>query len=136
MTNESNNLEYATRRLLELQDSRDWDAVEASIDPGMVAHVGTDELDADGWMAMGKMFYAAFPDARHTLERTVVQGDIVVAIGRFGGTHKGELMGIPATDRKVAIGVMTAYRYEGGKIVEHWGQFDSAGLMQQLAPRS
>ena len=136
MTSESQDLEKATRRLLELQDSRDWAAVEACVDPGMVAHVGTEDLDAAGWVAMGTSFYAAFPDARHHLERTVVQGDIVVAIGRFGGTHKGELMGIPATGRAVTIGVITAYRYQGGKIVEHWGQFDSAGLMQQLAPPS
>ncbi len=136
MTNKSNDLDHATRRLLELQDSRDWAAVEASIDPGMVAHVGTNDLDAQGWMGFGKMFYEAFPDARHELERTVVQGDVVVAIGRFGGTHRGELMGFSGTNRRVSIGLITAYRYAGGKVVEHWGQFDSAGLMQQIAPQS
>ena len=136
MHSKSNDLELATRRLLELQDNRDWAAIEASVDPGMVAHVGTNDLDAEGWMGFGRMFYEAFPDARHRLDRTVVQGNVVVAIGRFGGTHRGELMGIPGTNRKISIGVITAYRYEGGKVVEHWGQFDSAGLMQQIAPQT
>jgi predicted ester cyclase len=41
-------------------------------------------------------------------------------------------MGILPTGRSVSTDVIMVYRLEGGRIMEHHGQFDSAGLMQQL----
>jgi len=41
-------------------------------------------------------------------------------------------MGIPATGKEATISVMLIYRIAGGKIVEHWMNADSLGLLQQL----
>ena len=59
-------------------------------------------------------------------------GDKVIARARFSGTHQGEFMGIPATGKRVSFGVIDIVRYADGKVVEHWGQMDNLGLMQQL----
>jgi predicted ester cyclase len=48
------------------------------------------------------------------------------------GTHQGEFMGIPPTEKRVTIMEIRIYRIIGGKIVECWGLFDQMGLMQQL----
>jgi predicted ester cyclase len=48
------------------------------------------------------------------------------------GTHKGEIMGIPPTNKKVTVSLIVIDRFAGGKIVEDNGQFDALGLMRQL----
>ena len=41
-------------------------------------------------------------------------------------------LGIPPTGKAVSIGVIDIIRLADGKFVEHWGQMDSMGMMQQL----
>ena len=41
-------------------------------------------------------------------------------------------MGVPATGKSVSFGVIDIVRITNGKLVEHWGQMDSMGMMQQL----
>ena len=48
------------------------------------------------------------------------------------GTHRGELMGIPATGKAVAAPGSVFYRVAGGRIAEFRGQVDIMGLMRQL----
>ena len=62
----------------------------------------------------------------------IAEGDKVVVRSTWSGTHKGELMGIPPTDKSVSFGVIDIIRIAGGKFVEHWGQTDEMGMMQQL----
>jgi predicted ester cyclase len=77
-------------------------------------------------------FFDAFPDAHATLDDVIVEGDKAVIRYTFTGTHKGELMGIPATNKKVKLSVIEIDRFAGGKIVEIWERFDTVGFMQQL----
>jgi len=46
--------------------------------------------------------------------------------------HLGEFQGLPATGKQISLSVMHIDRVENEKIVEHWGQGDALGLMQQL----
>ena len=48
------------------------------------------------------------------------------------GTHKGEFMGAPATNKVVTIQEIHIGRFSDGKVVEHWGLEDFLGMMQQL----
>lgn len=75
----------------------------------------------------------AFPDIRtKTIEPTLVDGDLEAAHVVLTGTHKGELMGVPATNRSVEFETLDIIRVEGGKVAEHWGVTDVMSLMQQL----
>ena len=78
------------------------------------------------------MFRGAFPDLQVTIEDMIAEGEKVVVRVTMRGTHQGEFMGIPATNKKIEIGEMHIVRFAGGKMVEHWGQEDSLGTMQQL----
>jgi steroid delta-isomerase-like uncharacterized protein len=75
---------------------------------------------------------SAFPDFKATIDDIVAEGDKVVVRQTWSGTHKGEFMGIPPTGKRVSFGVIDIIRIAGGKAVEHWGQMDSMGMMQQL----
>ncbi len=78
------------------------------------------------------MFLSALPDLHFTIEDLVAEGDTVVARYTARGTHQGELLGIPPTNRHVAISVLEIYRLVDGKIAEQWVTMDALGMMQQL----
>ncbi len=88
--------------------------------------------DREGVKQLTAMLHSAFPDFKTTIEDMVAEGDKVVIRQTWTGTHKGEFMGVPPTGKSVSFGVIDILRIAGGKIVEHWGQMDSMGLMQQL----
>jgi steroid delta-isomerase-like uncharacterized protein len=75
----------------------------------------------------------AFPDIRiGSVEPTMVDGNLEAARVILTGTHKGELMGVAATNRSVEIESIDIIRVENGKVAEHWGVTDTMSLMQQL----
>jgi len=76
--------------------------------------------------------YNAFPDLHFTIDDMVVEGDKVATRWTITGTHKGEFMGRPPTNKKVTIWAITIDRIAGGKIVEEWGVSDTLGTWQQL----
>jgi predicted ester cyclase len=63
----------------------------------------------------------------------VAEGDkVAVHVNNNTGTHKGEFLGIPPTDKKdtfVGVGFLTI---RDGKIIEQWSVNDTMGLMQQI----
>ena len=76
--------------------------------------------------------HSAFPDLQMNVEDMIAEGDKVVARVRMSGTHQGEFMGIDPTGNRVEISGIDILRVADGKIVEHWGNFDDLGMMQQL----
>jgi predicted ester cyclase len=126
------NTKELARTFYDILDAQRWDAALELVSPQVRSHMGGADLDRDGWIGMGKMFYAAFPDGKHEILQIVAEGDRVVLIGAFSGTHRASFQGIPPTGRKIRTELAIALRFVEGRVVEHWGVFDSAGLMQQL----
>src|SRR5438034_9048441 len=86
----------------------------------------------DGLKQMMTNFRQAFPDLHVTLDDTIAEGDKVVMRTTMHGTQKGEFMGIAPTNKEVTISGIDIVRFQGGKAVEHWGNQDDLGMMQQL----
>jgi len=76
--------------------------------------------------------FNAFPDVHFTIDDMVAEGDKVAVRWTMTGTHKGEFMGRPPTNKKVTGWGITIDRIVGGKYVESWVRYDNLGLMQQL----
>jgi steroid delta-isomerase-like uncharacterized protein len=74
----------------------------------------------------------AYPDLLWTIEDTIAERDKVVACWTLSGTHKGDYMGVPATNKKVSVGGMTIHHIAGGKIMDSHTNWDALGMMQQL----
>ncbi len=74
----------------------------------------------------------AFPDLEITVHDILAEGDLVVIAWSGGGTHLGDLMGIPPTGQKGIMSGITFNRMQDGRIVERWGNNDQAGLFVQL----
>jgi steroid delta-isomerase-like uncharacterized protein len=62
----------------------------------------------------------------------IAEDDRVAWRWRMHGTHRGELMGIPATGRETTTSGITIHRIRDGKIAEAETVWDQLGLLQQL----
>ncbi len=117
----------------EVQNRHDIGALDKLFSPDFVDHSGISALpNLDGAKEFFTMFFTAFPDIQATIHDLCVDGDKVWARKTFHGTHRGEFMGIPPTNKPVEINVIDIHRVVDGKITEHWAVGDMLGLMQQL----
>jgi steroid delta-isomerase-like uncharacterized protein len=78
------------------------------------------------------VFVAGFPDLRFTIEDMITEENKVVVCWTLSGTHKGEYMGIPATNKKVSIEGITIHHLANGRIMDSYAMRDIWGMMQQL----
>ena len=78
------------------------------------------------------MFMAAFPDLRFTPDEMIAEGDKVVVQATMSGTHKGEFMGIPPTNKSFKVHAIDIVEIHDGKATAHWGLVDQGGMMEQL----
>jgi steroid delta-isomerase-like uncharacterized protein len=86
----------------------------------------------EGALQLVTAYRNAFPDLRLTIDEQVTEGDKVVTRWTADGTHKGELAGIPPTNKSTTVSGIVVDRFVNGKIAESWGIFDEFGMMQQL----
>jgi steroid delta-isomerase-like uncharacterized protein len=74
----------------------------------------------------------AFPDLKMIPDDVIVEGNKIVTRWILRGTHKGEGLGFPATNKSVQVIGIGIHVYKGGKVVDSWTSMDSMGLAQQL----
>jgi steroid delta-isomerase-like uncharacterized protein len=74
----------------------------------------------------------AFSDLRMAEADNVKEGDKLAFRWLLSGTHEAEFMGVAGTGRRVEAMGMDIVRVAGGKIVDHWGEFDAMGLLRQI----
>jgi steroid delta-isomerase-like uncharacterized protein len=85
-----------------------------------------------GYKQFLSMYLSAFPDLQIQIEDQIAEEDRVVIRFTAHGTHKSELMGIPASGKEVTFSGINISRIGGGKVRERWEEVDMMGLMQQL----
>jgi steroid delta-isomerase-like uncharacterized protein len=73
-----------------------------------------------------------FPDLKITIEDLIAEGDYVVYRGTARATQQAPYLGIPATGKQAAITVIEEFRFQNGKIAEHWGGPDTMDMVQQM----
>ncbi len=77
--------------------------------------------------------YAAFPDARYRLVRTIANRDGLIACEwRFRGTNTGPFGNLPATNRTVEVPGASILQTKNGKIAWLHGHYDRRSLLKQL----
>ena len=118
----------------ELINGKDTDVVDKFVAADIVDHNPAPGFPpgGEGLKQMMTMFFSAFPDLKSVTDGIIAEGDMVVGRHTTTGTHTGEFMGIPATNKQVSISEIHWVRIAGGKFVEHWGLSDDLGMMTQL----
>lgn len=88
--------------------------------------------DVAGFKAGLAEMRKSFPDLRMSVERTIAQGDLLVAHFKMSGSQLGEFMGAPASGKTFSVEVIDIVRMTDDRIAEHWGVMDAAGMAGQL----
>src|SRR5512145_1682967 len=86
----------------------------------------------EGVKQANALLRAAFPDARHTIEDQISEGDKVVTRITARATFQGAILGIPPNGKLITVEGISIHRIAGGQFVEHWAVGDNLSLYQQL----
>ncbi len=81
-------------------------------------------------------FIQAIPDARGEVLNVVAEGDKVVILDRFGGTHCGEFLGRPGTGNRIEWMAIHMYTIRDGKILEDAIMRDELAIMRPARSRA
>ena len=76
--------------------------------------------------------FQGFPDIKQTIEDVIAEDDKVMYRSTMQGTHTGEFLDIPPTDKSVKINDFTLLRIVDEQIVEWWYECNLLELMKQL----
>ena len=82
--------------------------------------------------AMNRGFRSAYQDLKMTVHEIITGDGATVLDFALSGTHRGEFMGIPATDRPFDFRGVVISRYRDGRIASEWEIMDTMTLLQQL----
>jgi len=78
-------------------------------------------------------FRGAFPDLHVTIDDLLLIGDDRFASRTtITGTHTGDLMGMPATGKRISVEAVDIGRVENGQAKERWGGMNMYSLLVQL----
>ncbi len=127
------NKHMARRIYEEVLNKRDLDLLDELVKPNFIEHdpLPGQREGLDGIRDRYTMLIEGL--APHfTIEDVIAEGDRVVVRWTNSGTHVGEFLGAPATNRPYTIAGIDIYRVEDGKLVEHWHVVDMYGQLVQL----
>lgn len=77
-------------------------------------------------------YWRAFPDMTFTLDEVIVEGDRLVMVWHWCGTHRGTMMNIPPTGRTVTARGASILALENGLIQRGTRIWDLAGLLRGM----
>src|SRR3954467_4261231 len=125
----------AMRRFWGAFNARDVSGLAELFAPEYVNHAALPGTPPgpEGQAQLMQRLWAAFPDARFTIEHLAADGDTVICIGTMAGTHEGELLGVAPSGRAVKWRQCHIVRIdEHGRAVDHRAIRDDAGLFRQM----
>ncbi len=118
----------------EIHNKHNLDAIDTYVSKNVVSHDPMPEQKSGikGVKETMEIFRSAFPDKHITINDSMAEHDKVMVKLTCFGTHKGDFMGVPATDNPIEYEEVLIFRMKDGKIVEHWAVADAMALLQQL----
>ena len=109
-----------------------WDEL---VSPKVVYHFNSSPEAIAGLKAnkeFNTSLFQGFPDIKQTIQDIVAEQDKVVYRSTMEGTHTGEFLGIPPTNKSAKINDFTLLKIANGQITEWWYECNLLELMKQL----
>lgn len=77
-------------------------------------------------------FFKAFPDTRFTVTSVVISGNHAAVEWTLTGTQKGDMPGIPATNKPISVRGVSMMEFRNGKVSRDSDYWDMATLRRQV----
>jgi predicted ester cyclase len=111
----------------EVVNAGNLDRADDLVSTGYVEHQelpgGDDRQGIEVAKGFLSLMRGASPDFRFEVDDLIAEGDKVAARVSVSGTHLGEMMGLAPTGKRVSTSGIEVFRFEGGKMAEHWATF-------------
>jgi steroid delta-isomerase-like uncharacterized protein len=126
----------AMRRIYqEVWNQGNFEVLDEIVSPDYVGHLPTPPGAPSGreglrWLI--QMYRAAFPDIYVQVDDQISEDDKVLTQITIQGTHQGQFMNVPPTNKNIRVTAMVVTRFKNNQNVEGWAELDRLGLMQQL----
>ena len=134
MSSQTEQNKAIVRRNYEAADKNDLTTFIEQLAPDVVLHYPgmPGPLNREALIQMMNAMFSALTERQHVFEDQIAEGDKVVTRVTLHAVHTGEMQGMPATDKQIAVPQIAIHRIREGKIVEAWVSSDQMGMMQQL----
>ena len=109
-----------------------WDEL---VSPDVLHHFNSSPEPIIGLQAnkeFNASLFQGFPDIKQTIHDVIAEEDKVVYRTTLKGTHTGEFLGIPPTNKTGRINDFNLLRIANGRIVEWWYECNMLEMMKQL----
>jgi predicted ester cyclase len=127
----ASNIEIARDYTRRVFNAHNPDLASEFVTPDVRWHGGTLGTVAGvaNLVALLRGFIGALPDLHAQEQDIVASGDTVVLRFVVEATHRGDLLGIAPTGRRVRWDAVDIYRFEDGKIAEEWAADDLTAIL-------
>ena len=123
----------------EVVNGRNVDAIDQFVDEDFIEH---EQEEAPSGIGLGRgregfktlvgAYLAAFDPFHAEVRQQFQDGDTVISLVRYNGTHTGTFARVEATGRSFVVDSIDIFQFSNGQMVEHWGKFDRFGMFAQL----
>jgi predicted ester cyclase len=133
-SNVAANIEIARDYTRRVFNAHNPDLASEFVTPDVRWHGGTlgTVEGVENLVGLLRGFIGALPDLHAEEQDLVADGDTVAIRFVVEATHKGDLLGIAPTGRKVRWDAVDVYRIKDGKITEEWAADDMAAILDQV----
>ena len=127
-----------SRRALEMWASNNSDTPESFLAENYINH---QESDVEGgvtarsletWKQLVGGYHDGFSDSKVVFSMQIGEDDLVATRWQITATHTGDYMGLAPTGKEITWTGVEIDRFENGKIVESWVDWDKYRLFQAL----
>jgi predicted ester cyclase len=127
-----------SRRALEMWASNNSDRAEDIFAEHYVNHQepdvegGVSDKSLEAWKKLVRDYHKAFSDSKLRVLTQIAEGDRVATHWTLSATHTGTFLGLAPTQKKATWTGIEIDRFEQGKIVESWVDWDKYRFLEQL----
>jgi steroid delta-isomerase-like uncharacterized protein len=121
-------------QIVDAWNSRDWTAMRNLLhsDYSYTGPDGKELVGSDAGVNVGRMYANAFPDGKLEIKRVHVAGNTAIAELLATGTHRGDLMGVAPTGKRVELNICNVLEVRDGKALREREYMDVMTMMGQL----
>ncbi len=127
-----------SRRAILLWASDNTDTAEDIVAQSYINHQepyakgGVGDLSLEAWKDLVSGYHSAFSNSQVRILTEIAEDALVAIRWEITATHTGEYMDLAPTNKEVTWTGVSIDRFENGKIVESWVDWDKYRLFQGL----
>ena len=111
---------------------KDLSNIEQYMHKDYIQHNPMVEQGSEGFKVFFQNWFNNVPDFSYELKNIIANDEYVWVYGAYTGTHTGDWLGIPATNKAYNFNAVDIFRISDGKLAEHWDVLDVYNLFLQL----